>query len=162
MVPGDRVVVRRIEPAVVDPKADPLVRIADQTAIPGETGEDREIALGHAEGHVHARCIAPLGNDEPVAQQQTIRPAARTHRPEGLVPGRTLLEIIGDHPAEISAPRCLMFARMSRGGGNAIRVQPGFAGCCALPRSGVGWWEIGHRGSISLTRVDFSDIGTTS
>jgi hypothetical protein len=55
-----------------------------------------------------------------------------------------------------------MFAGMSRGGGNAIPVEPGFAGACALPGSGVGWWKIGHRRSISLTGVDFPDIGTTS
>jgi hypothetical protein len=55
-----------------------------------------------------------------------------------------------------------MFAGMSRGGGNAIRVEPGFAGCRALPGSGVGWWKIGHRRSISLTGVDFPDIDTTS
>jgi hypothetical protein len=55
-----------------------------------------------------------------------------------------------------------MFAGVPRRGGNAIRVQPGFARCCALPGSAVGWWKIGHRRSISLTGVDFPDIGTTS
>jgi hypothetical protein len=55
-----------------------------------------------------------------------------------------------------------MFARVSRGGGYGVGVQPGFAGRCALPGSGIGWWEIGHRDMVSLTGVDFPDIGTTS
>src|SRR5207248_7926026 len=88
VMPGDRVVVRRIETAVVDSDPDPFVWIFDQTVVPGETGEDREIALGDAEGHVDTRRVAPLGHDEPVAQQETVRPAARTHRPERLVPRR--------------------------------------------------------------------------
>src|ERR1700731_3986100 len=45
VMPGDRVVVRRLETAILDRATDLLVRIADQSAIPGEPGEDREIAL---------------------------------------------------------------------------------------------------------------------
>src|SRR5215467_12513956 len=86
VVPSDRVVMRRIETPVVDPEADFLMWVADQPAVPGKAREDREIALGHAEGHVYTSGIAPFGDHKPAAQQQTVRSAARTHRPEGLVP----------------------------------------------------------------------------
>jgi len=92
-MPGDRIIVRRVEAAVVDRRADPLVRVADQPPVPGETGNDREIALGGAEGHVRACRIAPLGDDQAVPQQKTVRPAAGPHRPQGFVPRRPLLEI---------------------------------------------------------------------
>jgi hypothetical protein len=71
-------------------------------------------------------------------------------------------EIAGDHPAEISAPWRLVLAGMPSGGGDGVGVQRGFAGCRALPGSGMGWWEVGHRRSASLTGVDFPAIGTTS
>jgi hypothetical protein len=40
-MPGDRVVVRRIETAVVDGEPDPFAWIFDQTAVPGEAREDQ-------------------------------------------------------------------------------------------------------------------------
>ena len=156
VVPGDRVVVRRIETAVIDPAADLLVRVADQPAVPGETGKHREIALGDAERHVDARRVAPLGNDEPVAQQDTVRAAARTHRAEGLVPRGPLFEITGDHPAEISAPWCFVLASLSRRGGNRVGVEPGFGGRRVLPSGRVGRREIGHGRFLSLNGVELS------
>src|SRR5215831_16140122 len=162
VMPGDRVVVRRIETAVVNPEANVLVGVSDETTIPSETRQDREIALGHAERHVHARRIAPFGNDKPATQQQTVRSAARTHRPEGVVPWRPLVKVIRDHPAKISAPRCLVFARVTCGGGHGGGVEPGLAGCRALPGVWVGRWKISHRHSFSVGRVDFRDSGTTS
>src|SRR5262249_8277903 len=54
-MPSDRVVVRRVEAAIVHRPADRLMRITDQSAIPGEPGEDRQIALGDAEGHIGPR-----------------------------------------------------------------------------------------------------------
>src|SRR5579863_1522844 len=40
VAPGDAVVVRRLEAAVVDAAADRLVEIADQPAVDGKAGED--------------------------------------------------------------------------------------------------------------------------
>src|SRR5689334_8670574 len=160
VVPRDRVVVRRIETAVIDLEADLLVGVADQPAVPGETGEDREIALGDAERHVYARRVAPLGNDEAVAQQNTVRAAARTHRPEGLVPRGPLFEIAGHHPAEVSAPWRFVVAGLSRRGGNRAGVEPGLGGRRALPSSRVGRWEIGH--GARSTGLNFPEIATTS
>src|SRR5437868_14030884 len=97
MVPRDAVIVRRVEAAIVDREAHLVVRITDQPAVPGETGEDREIALGDAERHVGSRGLSPFGDDMPAAHYKAVGAAAGAHRPERLVPWRALLEIAGDH-----------------------------------------------------------------
>src|SRR5262249_34817458 len=112
--------------------------------------------------HVDARRVAPLGDDIPVAEEKAVRPAARPHRPKRLVPWRLLLEITGDHLGEIPAPRCFIFARVSRRGGDGGLRQAGFTGRCAFPGSGMWRREIGHGAPLSLTGVDFPDISTTS
>src|SRR5262249_5587767 len=99
LMPGNRVVVRRIETAVIDREAYLLVGILDEITVPGETGEDREVALGDAERHVRAGRVAPLGDKQPVSQQETVRAAAGTHRSEGLVPWRPLFKVVRDHLA---------------------------------------------------------------
>jgi hypothetical protein len=116
MVPGDAVIARRVEAAVVDRETHLVVRVADQPAIPGETGEDREIALGHAERHVDPGGISPLGDDTAAAQHEAVGTAAGPHRPERLVPWRTLLEIAGNHLGEVSAPWRLAFGGVARCG----------------------------------------------
>src|SRR5262249_52380251 len=120
MMPGDRIVVRRIEAAVVGRDPHSLMRVFDETTVPGEPGKDREIALRDAERHVGPRRLSPLGDDEAISHQQAIWPTARAHRPEGLVPWRPLLEIAGDHLREITAPRRLVLTRMPGRGGNGV------------------------------------------
>src|SRR6516164_4510966 len=63
MMPRDRVIVRCVEAAVFDRSANLLMRIANQSAIPCETGENRKITLCNAEGHVRPLRIAPFGDD---------------------------------------------------------------------------------------------------
>src|SRR5438094_8063006 len=67
VMPGDRVVVRRLEAAILHRAADRLMRIADQSAVPGETGDDREITLGDAECHIDPRRLAPFGDHPAIA-----------------------------------------------------------------------------------------------
>ena len=66
VMPGDPVVVRRLETAVIAIEwgaAYRLVHVADQAAVDGEAGQDRQIALGDAEGQIDLRRVAPLGDD---------------------------------------------------------------------------------------------------
>src|SRR5207249_11522658 len=50
VMPGDRIVVRRIEAAIVDRAPHRLMNVADQATVKGEAGKDREIALRDTEG----------------------------------------------------------------------------------------------------------------
>src|SRR5207248_4244487 len=105
-----------VEAAILDRTPDLLVRIADQPAVPGETGDNREIALGDAESHVGPRRLAPLGDDPAVAQHEPGGPAARAHRPERLVPWGAFLEVAGHHQREIARPRRFAFCGVPGGG----------------------------------------------
>ena len=122
MVPGYAVIARRVEAAVIDSKTDLVVRVADQPAIPSETGEDREIALGDAEGHIDPRRVAPLGDDMAPTQHEAVWPAAGPHQPKRLVPRRAFCEIAGDHRGEIAAPRRLALAGEARCGGKSLQI----------------------------------------
>src|SRR5271166_2180991 len=92
-MPGDLVVMRRLEPAIVDGLANRLVHIADQIAVKGEPGEDRQVALGDAERLVDLPRIAPFRDDMSATQDEPVWPAARTHRPQHRVPRRVFLEL---------------------------------------------------------------------
>src|SRR6266571_8264861 len=103
MMPGDPMIVRRIKSAIIDRAAYRLVEVADEAPVPGEAGEDREIALRHAEGQVDPAGIAPFGDDPAAAQHEAVRAAARAHRAERLVPRRFFAKIAGDHSGEVAA-----------------------------------------------------------
>ncbi len=145
LVPGDRIVMRWVEAAIIDGARDLVVRVGDQPAIPGEAGEDREIALGDAERHIDPGRITPLGDDIADAQQHAVRSTAGTHRPERLVPRRSLAEIARHHLGQIPRPRRLVFGGVASGGGNRGGIQPQFGGCASWPIGGIWRQEVGHR-----------------
>ena len=165
VVPGDRVVVRRLEAAVVvidigvRRTGSCTSRIRPRST--GQTGEDRQIALGDAEGQVDLRGVAPLGDDHAAAQHQPVRAAARPHRPERLVPRRRLAEIGRDHVREVAAPRRLVLGGEARGGGDGGGIETGGVGRGSAPsRDGAA----GNTASAGLLRgcgLDFRRIGTT-
>src|ERR1700751_1631537 len=157
-MPSDTVVVRRVESPVIDRQMNLVVGIPDQPAIPSETGKDREIAFGDAEGHIDPRRVSPFSDDLTGAQYEAIRAAAGTHRPERLVPRGTLLGVLCDYRTEIAFPGCLMLHGITRCSGESVRICS-HGGC---PRARVRRREIAHRVSVSAIGVDFRIIGTTS
>src|SRR3954452_21421953 len=112
-MPGDGVIVGRIEAAVINRETHLVMGIADQAAVPGEPGEDREIALGDTESHVDPRRLAPFGNNLTAPQDEPSRSAARAHRPQRLVPRRALGEIACNHLGQVAAPWRLMLNRIA-------------------------------------------------
>src|SRR5580693_3420140 len=128
MMPGNRVVMRRVKATVLDRRTYRLMGITDQATIPGETGEDGEIALGNAECHVGAHRVTPFGDNPAAAQHDAIRRAARPHRSEGLVQRGPLLEIAGDHDGEITPPWRLARASVPCGGGDSFGIEAGRVG----------------------------------
>src|SRR5256885_6965967 len=103
-MPGDRVIVRWTKAAILGRASHRLVHVTDQTAVEGEPGEDRQVALGDAEGQVDLPGIAPLRDDPAVAQHQAVRSATRPHRAERLVPRRLLAEIAFDDLGKVASP----------------------------------------------------------
>ena len=144
MMPGNRVVARRIEAAIVNRAPHRLVHVADQTAVKGEASEDRQIALSDTEGQIAARCIAPFGDDPAVAQHEAVRAAARPDRAERLVPGRLFPEIRGDGMGQIAAPRGFVLGSMSRCDSERSGVKTGAFGGGSLPPGWIGRRDIGH------------------
>src|SRR5271156_3602301 len=116
-MPSDLVIMRRVEPAIVDGAAHWLVHIADQAAVEGEAGEDRQITLGDAESLVDLPRIAPFRDDMSAAQKQPVRPAARPHRPQHRVPRRFFLKLTRILDFKIAAPFDLAFRGMARRSG---------------------------------------------
>src|SRR5205085_12083130 len=150
MMPGNRVVVRRIKAAIVTGPSHRLVHIADQAAVKGEAGEDRQIALSNTEGQIAARCIAPVGDDPAVAQHEAVRAAARPDRAERLVPGRLFPEIRTDGMGQIAAPRGLVLGSMSRCGSERSGVKTGGFGGGSLP---PGWFGRGDVGPEAVSEM---------
>ena len=106
MAPGDGGVLRAVKTAVVDQLADRRVDIGNQAIANRQAGAQREVAFGHAEGHVDAVDIAPLGGDTAAMQNQAGRPAARGHRADNLVERWRLGEMPGGQGhADISVHR---------------------------------------------------------
>src|SRR2546428_4324860 len=107
MAPGDRAVLRRVEligsrgtltgfprPLRSEPvRANGLVDVADQATHHGEAGQHREIALRHAERHVDAARVTPLGDDLASAKDQTVGTFARTDGSEHVA---EMLGLVGD------------------------------------------------------------------
>src|SRR5439155_27260929 len=125
VVPGDTVVMWRVEPAIVDRAAHRLMQVADQTAVEGEPGEDRQIALGDAERQVDLSGFAPFRDDLALAQYEAVRAAARPHRPKRLVERRLFAEIARDDLSEIASPRRLVLAGIPSRGGDPLRIETG-------------------------------------
>ena len=88
--------------------ADRLVDAGDEAVGDRQSGQDGEIALGDAEGHVGARGVAPFGDQAAALQDQAGRPAARHDRPGDLAPGPRLVPL---HDADIAPVRIVEAAR---------------------------------------------------
>src|SRR6202035_3743156 len=88
--PGYGAVMCAVEAAVADARSNGLVEIGDKPVLDRKPGEDAEIALGDAEGHVDAPRVAPAGGDAAVAQHQPIGIAARPRRADDLAVGSFL------------------------------------------------------------------------
>ena len=87
--------------AVVHVVGDLVVDIANQAAVVSEAGDGGQEALGHAEGHVHALGLAPLGDEVAVAQHDAGDGAAGLGRAEGravvvLLAGVVLADLLGE------------------------------------------------------------------
>ncbi len=78
MMPGDGTVLRGLEPAVRDAHAHALLRIGQQPAVMSDAGEQAEVALGDAEGHVDLTRVAPARH-QPSARRAAARgPGSRS------------------------------------------------------------------------------------
>src|SRR5438270_11245796 len=143
-MPGDRVIVRWTKAAILGRASHRLVHVTDQAAVKGEPGEDRQVALGDAEGQIAAGCIAPLGNDPAAAQNEAVRAAARPYRAERLVPRRLFAEIGRDRVGQIAAPWRLVLGGVLRGGGKRTGVETGGLRRGVLPLDWIGRRNIGH------------------
>src|ERR1700693_2582644 len=148
VAPGDAVVVRRVEAAILDRAPHRLVEIADQPAIPSEPGEDRQIALGDAEGLVDLAGVAPFGDDPALPQHQAVRAAAWAHRAERLVPGRLLAEIGLDDMGEVAPPGRLALGGEPGRGGDRGEIETGGGRLAVFPCR-IWRGKIGHS-AISL------------
>src|SRR5271169_2119694 len=156
MMPGDRVVVRRVEAAVLDRCTYRLIGIADQALIPGETGEDCKITLGDAERHVGPHRVAPFGDDPAAAQHEAIRRSARPHRSEGFVPRGPLLEIAGDHDSEIALPWRFACASVPRRSGDSLGIESGRAGGDGRPICRMRRRKITHQSYLTAAGLESS------
>src|SRR5207245_5208300 len=102
---GEGVVGRVVAHGIVD-RLDEAVR-------DGDAGQRREVALGDAEGHLHALGVAPVGHHAAAAHDEAARPATRPHRTEhaagalGLVgdtdAAAVVQEEIAPHPRIVGA-----------------------------------------------------------
>ena len=142
--------------------ADRLVRVADQPAVPGEAGEDREIALGDAEGHVdlavspHSATIPPPRSTSPFGPPRgRTGPSASFH---GGSSPKSLATISGEialHGVSCSAAWRPAAARRRH---RARRLR-----AAATPKAGCGGGKSGHRWAPSRrSGLTFRAIGTTS
>src|ERR1700704_2182589 len=143
-MPSDRAIARPVEPAVVDRAANRLVQIADQAAIEGEPGEDRQIALRDAEGQVDLPGIAPFGDDLAVVQHETVGSAARPYRPERLVPRRFLAEIAFNDLREIAAPWGFVLGGIRGRSSELDRIEAGHFRSRPVPIGRMLWWKVRH------------------
>src|SRR5262249_29739000 len=80
--PRDAAVLHRRELAVGGGVAHAIVDASNEPTPNGDACERREIALRDAEGHLHARGLAPLPDETAAAHDEAARASARTDRPE--------------------------------------------------------------------------------
>ena len=92
MPPGDASILLGREVVVDRGRRHRLVEVTDQAARDGDAGQHGQVALGDAEGHVHALRVAPLGDEVARAQDEPVDVLARAHRPQHLRLGR----LVGD------------------------------------------------------------------
>jgi hypothetical protein len=97
VAPGDVAVLLAGEPVVECVVGDLVVEAPDQPVAQRQPGEQSEVALGHAEGHVGTVDVAPFGDLLAAAIDEAGRPAARRDRPQHLVVRGLLARIVGHH-----------------------------------------------------------------
>src|SRR5262245_31681706 len=97
MSPGDVAVLLALEAVIEGVVSGLVVEAPDQPVAQRQPGQQGEIALGHAEGHVGPRHLAPFGQHFAAAIDDAGVAAARRHRPQHLVVGRLLAGVVGHH-----------------------------------------------------------------
>jgi hypothetical protein len=84
------------------------VEVRQQAVRHREPGEDGEVALGHAEGHVGALRVAPFGHALAALEDDARRPAARGRRADHGVVRRRLEEAALQMRQDVARPGRLM------------------------------------------------------
>ena len=76
VLPGHLAVVLAVESGIPDVGRNPVIQVADELVVVGESCNRRKVALGDAEGHVGAVDVTPLGDDVSVFDDHARRSAA--------------------------------------------------------------------------------------
>ena len=127
-------IVRRIEPAVVDQVPDRSVEVRDQPVVVQQSGADRQQALGDRKRDVGPGGVAPLGDDAPAGKHQSLRRAARSCRPDDVAERRRLAEgAVLERAADVPVEHGFMLARMDDRSLQASGIEPGIGGLASLP-----------------------------
>ena len=87
VAPGDVLVLRALEAVIECIVTGLVVEVLDEAVAQRQAGEQGEVALGDAEGHVGPGDIAPFGQDLAAAIDDAGMAAARRHRAQYLVVG---------------------------------------------------------------------------
>ncbi len=153
VAPGDAAVLRRVETAVRAIRPGRVVEAPDQAVLEREPGEQGEVALGDAEGHVDAPDVAPGPEHAAVPQNHAVGAAARPGRADDLVPGRRLdASRCGQSLAKVVGPIRLGFvAREGDGLGERRRVEPALS-AVGQAEAGQFWLATAHP-TISPARL---------
>ena len=114
VAPRDLAVVRAVEVAGLHGRADAIIDAADETVADRDAREQREIALGDAEGDIGASRVAPLADNAAALHDHAGRSAARTHDARDLAPRPRLVPL---HVSDVAAIRIVE------------RARPGAFGC---------------------------------
>src|ERR1044071_1619461 len=85
MPPRDVAVLLALEAVIESRIARPVVEAPDQAVADGKSGQQRQEALGDAEGHVGACDVAPFGQDLAAAIDDAGMSAPRADRSQHLV-----------------------------------------------------------------------------
>ena len=104
MPPGDRTVVRFLEPTIVHCPRNRFIDVGNQAIGDSNAGEQAQIALGNREGKIHLPGITPPRDHDTTAQQQPVRSTPRTEGPQDFVVRRWLEEARLDMRAQIARP----------------------------------------------------------
>ena len=152
--PGDLGVVRRAESDIcLNVSAHWRVRVRQQATVVGNTGQQREIGLGDAEGQVGSVGLAPGRDLDTPMQDRAAGRAPGMDRPSQPVVGRRVGKM--DAPVRRIGRRVACPGRFARGGKRDRLCQPGIAnrqigrvgvGCRIGVGSGVGS-GVGRAGS---------------
>src|SRR5262245_58323453 len=120
MPPRDGCVVRARKPWTFDRSPHPLVHASDQPVGNRDAGEYRQVALGHAEGHVGAKGVAPLGHHVTALENDAGRAPAWQNGTHDLAPRSRLLpldaaDVAAIRVVEAAGPRAVV--RLGQGDG---------------------------------------------